>query len=114
MSFTIVPQLTIDFRSLSLDGFLFILDRQSGNIIRKTDIFSDFSFKKRKKIKPSGFIVGSKNIYLTTNNGKLIVIDILTGKSKSILKIDNEKISRPFVSNQKLFIVKENSIIKLN
>ena len=45
---------------------------------------------------------------------KLIIIDIRTGAVKSILKIDNEKISRPFVLDQNLFIIKDNSIIKLN
>ena len=66
------------------------------------------------KIKPVGFIVGSKNVYLTTDNGKLLVIDVKEGKVISILKIDNEKISRPFVLNQSLFIIKNNSIIKLD
>ena len=32
--------------------------------------------KKKSKIKPVGFIVGTKNIYLTTDNGLLILIDI--------------------------------------
>ena len=58
--------------------------------------------------------MGKNNIYLTTDNGKLLVVDISTGKTKSVLKIDNEKISRPFVLNQNLYIIKENSIIKLN
>ena len=31
-----------------------------------------------------------------------------------ILKIDRERISRPFVLNQNLFIIKNNAIIKLN
>jgi outer membrane protein assembly factor BamB len=66
------------------------------------------------KFKPIGFIVGKKNIYLTTNHGRLFVIDVSTGKTISVIKIDNEKISRPFVINQNLFIIKENSIIKLN
>ena len=58
--------------------------------------------------------MGSENIYLTTNHGRLIIIDIISGKIKSILKIDNELISRPFVLNQDLYIIKNNSIIKLN
>ena len=58
--------------------------------------------------------MGKSNIYLTTDNGKLLVVDIKTGKTISILKIDNEKISRPFVLNKNLYIIKENSIIKLN
>jgi len=65
-------------------------------------------------IKPVGFILGSKNIYLTTDNGKLLIIDIRTGRTISIIKIDNNKISRPFVLNKNLFIIKDNSIIKLN
>ena len=100
--------------SVSLEGFLFVIDKKSGNIIRVTDIFKNFKSKKRSKIKPVGFIIGSENIYLTTDNGKLLIIDILTGKTDSILKIDRGKISRPFVLNQNLYIIKENSVIRLN
>ena len=35
------------------------------------------------------------------------MIDIKTGKTNSILKIDNDKISRPFVLNKSLFVVKD-------
>ena len=69
--------------------------------------------KKRSKITPEGFIVGRENIYLTTNNGRMLIIEILNGKTKEILKIDNEKISRPFILNKNLFIIKNNAIIKL-
>ena len=100
--------------SVSLEGFLFILDKKSGNIIRTTDVFKQFKIKKRSKIKPVGFIVGSENIYLTTNHGKLIIINVSTGQPISLLKIDSGKISRPFVLNQNLYIIKENSIIRLN
>ena len=100
--------------SISMDGFLILLSKKTGKIIRSTDIFNVFKIKKRKKIKPVGFIVGIKNIYLTTNNGSLMIIDILNGKTSSILKIDNDIISRPFILGQNLFIIKENSIIKLN
>jgi hypothetical protein len=44
----------------------------------------------------------------------LFVIDISTGATKSVLKIDSEKISRPIVLEKNLFIIKDNSIIKLN
>ena len=43
-----------------------------------------------------------------------MIIDIASGKTISMLKIDNDKISRPFVLNENLYIIKENSIIKLN
>ena len=58
--------------------------------------------------------MGKKNIYLTNNKGKLFLIDIESGKTKKILKIDNGKISRPSYFNKSLYIVKDNSIIKLN
>ena len=136
--------------AISMEGFLIIIDNQSGNIIRITDVFTQYKrsyFKKRSRtytfgkkkkpkskrivkektkptytfgkkqgstIEPVGFIVGSKNIYLTTSHGRLIIIDITTGKPTSILKIDNNRISRPFVLNKNLFIIKDNAIIKLD
>ena len=42
------------------------------------------------------------------------VIDISSGKTISILKIDNEKVSKPYVQNKNLFLIKNNGIIKLN
>ena len=96
------------------EGFLAIVESKTGNIVRITNIFDRMKDKKRSKIIPVGFIVGEKNIYLTTNNGRLIIVDISTGKSSSILKIDNEKISRPFILNKNLFIIKDNAIIKIN
>ena len=100
--------------TVSLEGFLMILNKKTGDIIRITDIFRNFKPKKREEIKPIGFIVGLKNIYLTTSHGRLLVIDNITGKTNSILKIDNAKISRPFVINKNLYVVKDNSIIKLD
>jgi outer membrane protein assembly factor BamB len=100
--------------SVSNEGFLFVIKTQSGDIIRITDVFQSFKKKKRKKINPEGFIVGKENLYLTTSNGRLLIIDISLGKTVSILKIAGEKISQPFISNKRLFIVKDNSIIKLN
>ena len=92
----------------------FVIASETGKIIRTTDIFKMFKEKKRTKISPTGFIVGIENIYLTTDHGRLLIIDISSGKTKKMIKIDNDKISRPFVLNQNLFIIKENSIIKLN
>jgi outer membrane protein assembly factor BamB len=109
--------------SVTNEGFLVVIDNETGNIVRITNIFDRFKVRKIIKaftkpieirVKPEGFIVGSKNIYLTTNNGRLVVIDIKSGKTTSILKLDNEKISRPFVLNQNLYIIKDNSIIKLD
>ena len=100
--------------TVTIEGFLVVIDNKTGNIIRITNVFDKIKKNKRSKIKPVGFIVGTKNIYLTTDNGLLILIDISSGRSSSILKVDNEKISRPFIQNKNLFIIKDNSIIKLN
>ena len=100
--------------TVSLEGFLIVIEKNTGNIIKVTDVFRNFKKKKRDKIKPIGFIMGVKNIYLTTDNGRLLVVDIKTGRTNSILKIDNEKISRPFVLDKNLFVIKDNAIIKLD
>ena len=100
--------------SVTLEGYLVVTKKNTGEIIRVTDVFKNFKAKKRDKIKPTGFIVGLKKIYLSTDNGRLIVIDTASGKIISIIKIDNEKISKPFVQNKNLFLIKDNAIIKLN
>ncbi len=100
--------------TISIEGYLVVIEKNSGNIIRVTDIFKNFKPKIRKKIKPTGFIMGLNNIYLSTDNGRILVIDVASGKTKSALKIDNEKISRPIILDKNLFVVKDNAIIKLD
>ena len=100
--------------TISIEGYLVILEKNSGNIIRVTDVFKNFRQKKIDDVSPTGFIIGLKNIYLSTDKGRLLVIDILSGKIKSTLKIDNDKISKPFIQGKNLFLIKDNAIIKLN
>ena len=100
--------------TVSLEGYLLVIGKKSGNIIRITDIFKNFKVKKRNIIKPTGFIIGNDTIYLTTNHGRLLIIDVLTGNVLNVMKINNSKINRPAVLNQNLFIITDNSIIKLN
>ena len=100
--------------SISMEGYLIITEKKSGNIVRVTDVFQNFKLKKRKEIYPVGFIMGLDKIYLSTSNGRLLIIDIVTGKTISTLKITNKKISKPFVQNNNLFLIKDNAIIKFN
>lgn len=100
--------------TVSLEGYLIITEKKTGKIIRVTDVFQNFKTKKRTTIKPTGFVIGLNKIYLSTSNGRLLVIDIASGKTISVLKIDNENISKPFVRNKNLFLIKNNAIIKLN
>ena len=100
--------------TVTLEGYLVAIDSRNGNVVRITNILSQIKNSKRKNIKPEGFIVTNEKIYLSLNNGRLIVIDILNGKPSEIVKIDNQKISRPYVLNNNMYIVKDNAILKLN
>ncbi|MDA9664070.1 PQQ-binding-like beta-propeller repeat protein [bacterium] len=100
--------------SISSDGYLFLIDKTNGNIIRVTDIFTNFSPKKIKEMSITGFVVGLNKIYLSLNNGKILEINISNGKLANILKISRGKISSPFINSGKMFIVKNDGIIKLN
>ncbi len=100
--------------TISLEGYLIVIEKNSGNILRITDVFTGYKNKIRKEIKPVGFVVGKKNIYLTTDHGRLMVIDVKSGRTNSILKIDNDKISRPFVLEKNLYVIKDKAIIKLD
>ena len=100
--------------TISTKGYLYIVDRKTGNILKITDVFSKFKNKVRKNMRPIGFLVGVNDIFLTTSKGSLIVIDKLTGKTKSSFKFSKSKLSRPLSIKQNMFIIKDNSIIKLN
>ena len=99
--------------TVSNEGYFFVIDSKSGNILRITDIFNIFDDKKRRKIKPVGFVINSEKIFLSTDNGRLLIVDIRSGKIETTLKVDNERISRPFVFDKKILLVKDNSIIRL-
>ena len=63
---------------------------------------------------PQGFIISKNKIYLSLNNGRLLVANVLDGKVFKILKIDSQKISRPYISENSMYVIKSNSIIKFN
>ena len=43
-----------------------------------------------------------------------MIVNIETGKTTSTIKVDSEKISKPFIQNKNLFLIKNNAIIRLN
>ena len=59
-------------------------------------------------------VLNSKKIFVSTNVGSLIVIDLETGKLVNVIKVDRGKISRPFTDNKYMYLVRADSIIKLN
>ena len=70
--------------------------------------------KKRKELKPIGFVIGNTNIYISNNDGKLIVVDLSNGKVNFIEKIGGDTISEPFIVNQNLYLIKSGSIVRYN
>ena len=100
--------------TVTLEGYLVAIDSRNGNIVRMTNIINKIKNYKKENIKPIGFIVSLDKMYLSLSNGRLIIIETLTGKPIDIIKIDNEKISRPYVLNNEMFIIRNNAILKLN
>ena len=100
--------------TVSNEGYLIVIEKNKGNIIRVTDLFNNYKLKKRKNIKPVGFVIGKTNLYLTNTDGKMIVADLSLGNIKKIEKISGDFISRPFIFNQNLFVIRNGSIIQFN
>ena len=52
--------------TVSNEGYLIVIEKNKGNIIRVTDLICTIiKLKKRKNIKPVGFVIGNTNLYLT-------------------------------------------------
>jgi outer membrane protein assembly factor BamB len=100
--------------TVSNDGYLFVVEKNKGNIIRITDLYSDYKIKKRKNVKPIGFAIGDTNLYLTNTDGKMIITDLSLGNVISTEKISGNFTSRPFIFNQNLFVIRNGSIIQYN
>ena len=96
------------------EGYLIVIDSIRGNILRITNIFDRFKKSKRNEIKPVGFVVGQDKIYLSLDNGKLLIINTIDGKSVEVAKITGSKISRPHIFNKKMYLIKDNAIFKIN
>ena len=107
--------------NVTLEGYLVVIDARNGNILRMTNIFERIKrYEKkglladRETVMPIGFVVSNENIYISLSNGRIVSVDLLTGKSLEVIKIDSEKISRPYIFKNEMFVIKDNGIIKLN
>ena len=99
--------------SISTEGFLFVIEDQTGNILRINNTLANIK-NKNNEVKPIGFVVARNKIYLSLNNGRLLKIDIKTGLQENIYKLHGSKISRPYVLNGNMYLIKDNAIIKTN
>jgi outer membrane protein assembly factor BamB len=100
--------------TVSSNGFLYVVEKNKGNILRITDLYKNDKIKKRKNIEPIGFAIGNSNLYLTNSDGKLIVVDLSLGKVIRIEKVSGDLISVPFILNKNLFVIRNGSIVQYN
>ena len=109
------PSLIDDYLiTISDNGLLIVMDKKTGQIIRINDLLKNIKVKKRKNYQPIGFLVGKFYIYVSTNSGRILVVNFREGKIEKTLKLDNNKLQRPIYFNKSLYIAKDNSIIRLN
>ncbi len=100
--------------TISEDGFLFIIEKKTGSIVRITNLSYKSKFKNLNSIETTGFTLNHTDIFVSTKSGNLIVVNIKTGKISNVLKIDRGKISRSFVFKQNMYLIRDNSIIRIN
>tara|TARA_B100000989_G_scaffold49700_1_gene32703 strand:+ start:312 stop:1610 length:1299 start_codon:yes stop_codon:yes gene_type:complete len=100
--------------SVSNDGYLYTIEKNKGNIIRVNDLFTIYKQKNRKNIYSIGFAIGYKNLYLTNSDGKLIVVDLQNGNILNTEKVSSNLVSKPFIYNNNLFLVRNGSIVRYN
>jgi outer membrane protein assembly factor BamB len=100
--------------TVSNEGYLFVVEKNKGNIVRITDLFKNYKIKKRKNIRAIGFVIGNTNLYLTKSDGKMIVVDLSLGNVISSEKISGSFTSEPFIFNNSLFVIKNGSITQYN
>jgi outer membrane protein assembly factor BamB len=100
--------------TVSNDGYLHVIEKSNGNIIRINDLYVNYKQKKRNKVKPIGFVIGNDKLFLTNTDGKMIIVDLNDGKITGIEKIAGDFTSKPFIYDQNLFVIKNGSILKFN
>ena len=111
---SIRPTITKDLIiTIADNGFLIILDKKNGKLVRSTNIKTKFKKKKWDDLVNNGFLVGKNKIYLSTN-GKLNIIDLSDGLSKKIVDLDKKFIARPYIYEKSMYILSSNQIIKYN
>ena len=111
---SIRPTITKDLIiTITNNGFLIILDKKNGKLIRSTNIKTKIKKKNWDDLVNNGFLVGKNKIYLSTN-GKLNIIDLSDGISKKIIDIDKRFITRPYIYEKSMYILSSNQIIKYN
>ena len=100
--------------TVSNEGYLYVVEKNEGNIIRINDLYMGYKIKKRKDINPVGFAISNSRLFLTSTDGKMLIVDLSLGKIMGIKKVSKNLSSRPFIYNQNLFVVRNGSIVQYN
>ena len=100
--------------TVSNEGYLFITEKNTGNIVRVSYLSEEYKEKKKKKVTPIGFAIGNKNLYLTNSDGKMTIVDLELGNIVETKVIAKNLISEPFIFQNNLYIIKNGSIIQYN
>ena len=93
-------KITTKVKNKVLSDYAKLIKKEKNFIIIQN--LKDVNYAKKKGLKENLI----KRLYLNDNK--------LNGIVNSILKIDSDKISRPFILDKNLFVVKDNAIIKLD
>ena len=113
ISSSLTPILIKDFIiTVSDNGYLFVIDKEKGNIIKIKDIYKIYKDKHKKKIKPIGFSISQDKIYLSNSDGKLIIIELNTSNVLKVEKVARKIMSKPFLYNNYLFVIKNGAVIQ--
>ena len=100
--------------TISNTGYLYVIDKQTGNIVRISNLYKDYKNKKKDNILNTGFLLAHNKVYLTNNNGELIIANLSTSKILNVHKISRKRILQPFINNNNIFLIKNGSVIKYN
>jgi len=100
--------------AVSNNGYLYVIEKDKGNIIRITDLYINYKIKKRKNINPVGFAIGNSKLFLTNTDGNMIFVDLRLGNITGIEKVTGNLTSKPFIFNQNLFVIRNGSIVQYN
>ena len=100
--------------TVSNNGYLYVIEKDKGNIIRITDLYINYKIKKRKNINPVGFAIGNSKLFLTNTDGNMIFVDLRLGNITGVEKVTGNLTSKPFIFNQNLFVIRNGSIVQYN
>ena len=100
--------------TISKQGYLIVIDKNKGEIVRSNYILGKFKKKEREKIMMQGFLIATNKIYITTNLGYLIICSVNTGKVEKVEKFGNSELSEPIINNNNLYILTNKSLVILS